>query len=203
MCPSTNKLMQQTKVQGPHRLRTAHGSKHTMQQPAPKIKELVSISFSRLQQWAEFKFIKWISKKFKQRTNHTPLALLEMERTWLPCQQNPTPSCGIVDTVLCWWGHTAPHCRWHQAVFLSLLWVTGSMQINRVYANSAKHRTWQTPPETVMLQKMPVPKGEGLALLPGSQIPQEFHKHAAKKLLLQPCRNSCMRLMVLPGPAQS
>lgn len=45
---------------------------------------------------------------------------------------------------------------------------------------------------------MPVPRGEGLALLPGSQIPQGFHKHAAEMLLLQPCRNSCMRLMVLP-----
>lgn len=49
-----------------------------------------------------------------------------------------------------------------------------------------------------MLQKMPVPKEEGLALLPGSQIPQGFHKHAAEMLLLQPCRNGCMRLMVLP-----
>lgn len=49
-----------------------------------------------------------------------------------------------------------------------------------------------------MLQKMPVPKEEGLASLPGSQIPQGFHKHAAEMLLLQPCRNGCMRLMVLP-----
>lgn len=55
-----------------------------------------------------------------------------------------------------------------------------------------------TSSETVMLQKKPVPKGEGLALLPGSQIPQGFHKHAAEMLLLRPCRNNCMWLMVLP-----
>lgn len=61
-----------------------------------------------------------------------------------------------------------------------------------------------TPSEAVMLQKKPVPKGMGLPLLPGSQIPQGFHKHAAEMLLLlQPCRNSCMRLVVLPGPAPS
>lgn len=93
-----------------------------------------------------------------------------------------------------WRAHTSPYWRWHQAVFLSLPWVIGS----RVYVNTAKHMTWQVPPQRQWCSGTGLPpKEEGLALLPGLQIVQRFQKHASEMLLLQPSRNGHIRLMVL------
>lgn len=94
-----------------------------------------------------------------------------------------------------WHAYTSPYWRWHQAVFLSLPWVRGS----RVHVNNAEHTTWQVSPQRQWRSRRDLPpKEEGLALLPGSQIPQRFsdNMHQKCSCYILP-EMAVLRLMVL------
>lgn len=112
----TNKLPLQTQVQGPHRLRTACDFKHTMKKPVPKIKEAVSLSFTRLQNWAEFKFMQWISQNSKDRPPSSSSARSTEREAELSCQDLPrqTPphllhSLHVTAWVAAVWAYVAPN----------------------------------------------------------------------------------------------
>lgn len=125
-----------------------------------------------------------------------------MERTWLPCQQNPTPSCGIMDTHFSAGEHThtAPYWRWHQAVFLPLLWVTGS----RVYANSAKHRTWQIPPQRQWCSRRCLsPKRRVWLYCLHHRFPKGFINMQQKCSCCSPAEMAAWGWWSSPGPASS